>query len=246
MSAAFPITYFEPITIACLGCDKRINYNHLAPCYFCSDCLKVPPLQTKTFTCKHCGGVVVETKPGGMLCCTKCNWKTPEFERTDLAKEPVMPLPENPVFGPKGVSPINRKCPSCGELPRQMKPDKPASCGCGRTIVWDNLDDPHAENRSIPSLESHVEAVARNATRLDKAIDFLIGEFIGQHFEPRGLKEDGQPIAVCDEKGLSLAIWLHCERCLHILELTRHRPDLPNRIRLLELVEKAMPPEETK
>jgi hypothetical protein len=120
------------------------------------------------------------------------------------------------------------RCPSCGELPRVMKPNKPATCSCGKTIAWDKLDD----DRSIPALDQHLKTITENGradmTRMDKILDYVIG---------KGFWLD-EPDAVIDFSNLNPA---GVANLVTILTATAFRPHLKNRQKLMDLIEASMP-----
>jgi hypothetical protein len=96
-------------------------------------------------------------------------------------------------------------------------------------------------DRSIPPLDQHLKTIKEqwnedrvHRTRMDKAIDFLIGEWID---EAEWEQHDKHPPCLIHK----VICKRYASNAIALLELTATRPHLPNRIRLLELVEAAMP-----
>jgi hypothetical protein len=89
-------------------------------------------------------------------------------------------------------------------------------------------------DRSIPPLDQHLKTIKEqwnedrvHRTQMDKVIDWLV-KGIATRLERNIRNGHGMDFSDTAES-------------LLILEATRHRPHLPNRQRLLELVEAAMP-----
>jgi hypothetical protein len=86
-------------------------------------------------------------------------------------------------------------------------------------------------DRSIPPLDQHLKTITDNgrvrSTQMDKVIDWLV-KGIATRLERNIRNGHGMDFSETAES-------------LLILEATRHRPHLPNRQRLLELVEASMP-----
>jgi hypothetical protein len=85
------------------------------------------------------------------------------------------------------------------------------------------------EESSIPPLDSHLKTLANNKTRIGKVYDHLIGEFLRDHDQP-GMIVNAEEI-VRDAPMHIIAF----------LALTEGMPDLPNRVKLIELIEATMP-----
>lgn len=77
--------------------------------------------------------------------------------------------------------------------------------------------------RGLPPLDQHLQSLTINKTRIGKVYDFLLGKFIER----------------LDAEMLSISGHFCCET-LEILAATEAYHDLPNRKRLVELIEKAM------
>lgn len=89
------------------------------------------------------------------------------------------------------------------------------------------------KHRSLPPLIEDIQQIHADRSRMDKAIDFLLG-IVCDRIENHAREF----VAEAVHDTASDLVW--------ILEATRHRPNLPNRQRLLELVEAAMPKEKTR
>lgn len=84
----------------------------------------------------------------------------------------------------------------------------------------------------LPPLDDHLKTITSNKTRIGKVYDFLFGQ-IADVFPKTATSIDW-----IDDNGAVDFIL--------ILAATEHMADLPNRKRLVELVEAAMPKEEAK
>jgi hypothetical protein len=83
------------------------------------------------------------------------------------------------------------------------------------------------EESSIPPLDSHLKTLANNKTRIGKVYDYLLGDIC----------------RMVITNAVAFKAGAFSSALIGILAETEHVADLPNRKRLIELIEAAMPNE---
>lgn len=90
------------------------------------------------------------------------------------------------------------------------------------------------KDRSIPPLDQHLKSLTIEKTRIGKVYDFLLGGIVKQ-------------VEAAERLGVELGETMNLrETALLSLVATEGYHELPNRKRLVELIEKAMPKEGAK